>query len=143
MLDTDRKERNRKRVMYFAGTVAAVCLLGGIPGVRQAAAQFANQILNNSLFLGHMRSGASTPPTTTNGTLGTGSTDLAGKITAVGTAPPVLTFGVAYTNAPFCTFASGAELEGLSETVTASGITFNGVAAGAIVYYECFGNAGG
>lgn len=143
MLDTDKKERNRKRVMYFAGMVAAVCLFGGIPGIRKAVAQYANTLLNNVAFLGHAVTSAPLPPTITNATLATGSTDLAGTVTSTGTATPVLTFGTAYTNAPLCIAASQAESEGIPLAVTPTTLTFNGLVNDAKAAYLCIGINGG
>ena len=142
MLDMERTKRRNKRIMIACAFVAMLILLDSIPGVRHAIAQGFN-IANNAIFQGHLRTGASTPPTVTNATLAVGSTDLAGRVTSTGASNPVLTFGTAYSTVPFCTAMNSGELENFYITVTATGITFVGLTNGAIAGYVCFPGLGG
>lgn len=140
MLNHIRKRRER-RIMWGFGALGLILIMLH-PAVQFARAQGFN-IPAGAAFLGHMLTGASAPPTVTNATLYSGSTDLAGKITSTTTTNPVLTFGTAYTSIPFCVMYNQGEAENITLTVTATTITFGGVVNGAIASYVCFVGLGG
>jgi hypothetical protein len=81
-------------------------------------------------------------PTLDTGTLATGSSDLAGKITSGVTATytGVLTFGTAWVRAPACfvqneTTANIAQATSTTTTLTVVGVTVTGD----VLSYHCFG----
>jgi len=136
----DRSERWRKYIVRFAVAIAALTLLAELPPVRHAIAQ-GFTLLNGTVFRDHMLV-AGIPPTVTNATLASGSTDLAGSITLSGASTPVLTFGTAWNTKPFCTATDNGEAEGLKLVITVSTLTFTGFAGSDPISYICFGTIG-
>lgn len=93
---------------------------------------------------------ASAPTLSTCGTspaLGTGSSDMAGKITVGTTASNACTlgFGTAYTTAPFCIVQNATTGAGaFSASVSTTNIVLGGTLAdGSELYYNCIAASGG
>lgn len=102
---------------------------------------------------GHLEAGlgtGQTPAVSTCGTgaaLATGSSDTAGKITVGTTAANActLTFGTAYTTAPFCVVQNATTGAGaFSATVTTTTIVLGGTLAdSSVIFYHCTAPSGG
>ena len=101
-----------------------------------------------SILYGHLGTGTGTPALTSCGTSPTiAGSDMAGLVT-LGTGTPtgcVITFSVAYTNAPFCVVTwQATPLASQSYSVSATAITLTQTAASSDkVNYVCFAQNGG
>ena len=92
-------------------------------------------IINNAESIGIQFNGSTAAPTFNNGTVTTGSRNVAGQITLTGgNTGGIITFGgTAWTNAPFCTLTGSAatdipQITAVATTsLTVAGITANGV----------------
>jgi hypothetical protein len=96
---------------------------------------------NGTAVNGHLITEQGTPPSGTNCTISAGSTDLAGKCTATSGAPTV-TFGTAYTTAPFCTVQDSSATPAVVYTVSTTAITITGTNAH-VYFWSCFVPNGG
>lgn len=118
---------------YIIGLALAVAI-GLALAVAIGAVAYAQQAFTNLQLLGHVLSGnvGASVPTVTNGTLASGSTDTSGLVTLSGTSAPVLTFGTAYNQIPFCVVNdnAGETSEGIMATATKTTLTFVSKQAG-------------
>lgn len=89
--------------------------------------------------------GLNTPTVATCGTgsVATGSSDFAGKITATGATACTLTFATAFTTAPACVVTDGTTAAALKVVVTTTTAAVTGLTSGDIFYYVCIGLSGG
>jgi len=79
-----------------------------------------------------------------SGALGTGSSDMAGDVTATGATGCTLTFGRAYATAPSCVFTNlTVPSRAYTVAVTAASITLASLTAADKVAYVCIAKAGG
>ena len=100
---------------------------------------------NNTLVFGHLAAGASLPPTVAGASCGTpvltaGSTDFVGQFQAKGTSTCALTFGTAYTAAPFCVVVD--ETTASTYTYTRTAITMGTTVSNDFVNYICVATTG-
>lgn len=121
-------------------------LIGGMFAIALGAIAYAQGFnFINPLVQGHLLSGLpqnATAPSVTNAALQAGSNDLAGTVTSSGASSPVLTFGTAFNQIPFCTITNQGEAETPTYAVTKTTITFTGLTNGAIGSYVCVGSSG-
>jgi hypothetical protein len=80
-------------------------------------------------------------PTTTNGTMVAGSTDMSGADTITAGDTAVMTFATAWTVTPFCVVTDGTTAEPLKAVVTTTTLTISGVSGqnNDRVSYVCYG----
>jgi hypothetical protein len=90
---------------------------------------------------GHVALGAGTP--TANAcagfALGTGSSDVAGRVTCTSASSCAINFGQAFTNAPFCTVMPGSAASTVSVTTTTGILTASFGTAQTAMMYHCLG----
>jgi hypothetical protein len=83
---------------------------------------------------------------TTVATCGTGTiagNDVAGKVTATGATACTVTFGAAYTTAPYCSVTDGTTAAGLKVVTTTTTAAVTGLTSGDVFYYVCLAPSGG
>jgi hypothetical protein len=82
---------------------------------------------------------APTAATCTGFAAGTGSTDMAGRITYTSATTCSINFSTAYTNAPFCTVSPGSAASTSLVTTSTSGLAVTFGTAQTAFFYHCFG----
>jgi len=93
--------------------------------------------VQNNLFT----SPASAPPTCTNCTVVTGSSNFIGAITVTATGVVPLTFGGSgFTNTPFCLFTDNTTHENVIATPSSTGMTLSGGVTSDVISWICVGH---
>ena len=89
--------------------------------------------------------GLNVPTVATCGTgaVATGSSDVAGKVTATGATACTLTFASAWTTAPACVVTDGTSAVALKVVTTTTTAAVTNLTSGDVFYYICFGLSGG
>jgi hypothetical protein len=72
--------------------------------------------------------------------LGTGSSDTAGRVTFTSATSCAISFGTAFTNAPFCTVAPGSAASTVTVTTSTTVLTATFGTANTSMFYQCFGS---
>ena len=80
------------------------------------------------------------PPTCTNCTIQSGSSDFFGQLSVTSTGAVTLTFGTAYTNAPWCVMSDNTAHEGIINTQSTSASTITGGVSSDLISWICVGH---
>jgi hypothetical protein len=83
---------------------------------------------------------AAAPPTCTNCTIETGSTDFMGQFSVTSTGNVALTFGTQFTNTPYCVMSDNTSHEGITGAATSSGVTVGGGTTSDLISWICVGH---
>jgi hypothetical protein len=125
----------REKFWFFV--LAAVALSAALGGITYGQGYL---LPSGATVQSHFYTNAEgTPPTCTNCTIATGSSDFAGAATVTTTGGVVLTFGTAFTNTPFCVASDNTTNEGIKGAPSTTGVTFTGGVTSDVLAWVCVG----
>ena len=120
--------------------LAALCIpsVGALLFAQTTGPQLPNPVVIGKLIT----QPAGPPPTYTTCTGAAGSTDMAGTCTATAAAA-VITFGTAYTAAPFCVVVDASATPVMVYTVSTTAITISATTNAHVIRWHCVAQSGG
>jgi hypothetical protein len=125
----------REKIWLFGLAAVALGALGGL-AYGQGYVLPSGATVQKQFFT----AAAGAPPTCTNCTIGAGSSDFMGSASVTSTGGVVLTFGTAFTNAPFCLASDNTTNEGIKGTPSTTGVTFTGGVTSDVIAWICVGH---
>jgi len=128
--------RIRETKWYLlAAALAFACALGGL-AYSQGYILPSGATVQSHLYM----NAEGAPPTCTNCTIASGSSDFVGAATVTSTGGVVLTFGTAFTNTPMCIASDNTTNEGVKGAPSTTGVTFTGGVTSDVIAWVCVGH---
>ena len=129
---------------WLVGATSIIAANGARSAVRDPGTDGLLNITDQTTAYGIQMNAGTSIPTFNNGTVTTGSKNQAGQVTLTGgNTGGVLTFSLAWTNAPFCTLTGSAATDIPQITgATTTSLTVAGFTANGVFTYTCWGRVG-
>jgi hypothetical protein len=126
--------REKKWHLLFAA-VALSCALGSL-AYSQGYILPPGATVQKQLYM----NAEGAPPTCTNCTITTGSSDFFWQVQVTTTGAVPLTFGTAFTNTPYCVMSDNTTNEGVKGVASTSGVTISGGVTSDFISGICVGH---